>query len=160
MQHSNGSSHSSEYESTKRWAIFVGKWLLVGYLVMQIAAFAMSRVAIFYTESARVADRLRHADKACWDKCIVPKVIGEGEDVVNFCRDICELAHSGMSPTMEGLRAVADSTYLCGSRPCLESFGLYRILMVIGVLYLARELLAYSVTATFMGSELKRKKLA
>ena len=151
------SSHSAEFTNFKGWAYAAFKCLLIVWIVVQMSAFAVSRYVIFDAEMTRVVDRLGHTNKACYGKCLGADFSKEDPDFITYCRDSCEFAHSGTSPFMEGIRAVADSTFLCGARPCVEAFGIYQILAVVGFLYASRLVLSYSATS-LMARQYPHKK--
>jgi hypothetical protein len=147
---------SPETTNTKRWITGIAKVALVVWLVVQMTAFATTRIGIFYAAASLTSDRMFHAAINCGTTCAEPGATNRGPNLVDFCTKECEIVHLAPSPTMEGLRAVADATYLCGSKPCLETFGIVHLLATIGLLYAARILVSLSVSYAVHGREHKK----
>jgi hypothetical protein len=131
-------------DELKQWLARALKIVLVLWFVVISYNFAAKRVGVFYNRYVDVIDDMRHARDDCAGVCARDEIRHAGTDIRRACERACELEHSDMSPTIEGLIAVADATYLCGNSPCMETFGFLQLVGTVALFLAARYTFEYS----------------
>ena len=145
-------------ESAKDWLTTVIKIAFIGWLMVWMAMGAFIRVHIFYNKWASVSNQVVLAAVDCISTCKLSN--GMSDTVHAGCDAACVLAGSGTSPVMEGIRAAADATYLCGSTPCMKSFGIQLVVAVVGAALGAKFLASYFIAYGLYRRAQNSKKIA
>jgi hypothetical protein len=163
-------------DEIRRWLWRFAKLALVAWFCWVAAMLVIRCAGIFMQTRAATIDDLEHAAADCArcdamkfrDSCTRCQLWGAAEDcaackpgteigprLTKPCQEICDMVHSGKSPFVEAVIAVADSITLCGVRPCSEVFGLAHLVATLAVLLAARIILIK--IAELRGPPLKAK---